>query len=286
MGKSGSQNGVYRPIFRDFSQKTISRKLANYAITHWSVQYSFAALILSILGGFLITFSQAWFLITVVIGGCGGFSWAYRQFFMKEKFERDYIKKMQQEIAEETERKRRCLADDLTKQGCGRGVKQLGQLQREYDSLIELLRTKLDENEVTFQRYLAMAQGVFLSGIDNLRKVMEALMSVDEIDETDIQTQIRTLKSPRCTDPRKEGKINALQARLDSLNAQREKVEDLLFQNEQAITQLSTTATTLADMDVGLDEGKIGMQGAMEDLIRIVQSARRNIEAKEIAKTV
>jgi hypothetical protein len=250
------------------------------------VQYPAAAAILAAVGGAVLGFSEPLFWVVTGSFGVSAFSWVWQRICLADKNQRQYISKVQKEIEAETEKKRRRLLEDLTKVGCGRGVKQLQELEAEFDSLVNLLRQKLDQKEITYQRYYTMSQGVFLAGIDNLRKVLEALLSVDQVDVSGLEREIRTLKSPNCSERKKVGRIEALQARIDNVKKQQDAAEDLLDENEQAITQLNTAGTEIAEMDAGLDEGRTGMAQAMDDLMIRIGQAKKKEEAIKTANVV
>ena len=212
---------------------------------------------------------------------CGSLIW--NRFCRADAFEKDYIDKMQKEIEQETLEKRQQLSEDLKELKCFRGVTQLNQFQADYDNLIELLQTKINPNEVTYKRYHGMIQEVYLSGIDNLRKCLTSLMSISEIDETPIRERLGQLSKIRTDDARLEA--DQLQRRLEIRQNRLEKVEDLLIENEAAITKLEETATLVADLDTGIDEGKVSMDDSMADLMRIISRAKKNREIKEATET-
>jgi hypothetical protein len=278
----GGSEGAYRPILGDFSEKKIKQELTLNAFKHWLVQYPAAAAVLSVAGGCVLGFTEPFFWAAVGTLGVGAFSWVWQRFCLMDKNQRLYIEKVQKDIEAETNKKRRRLLEDLTNVGCERGVKQLQEFEAEFDSLISLLRQKLDQNEITYQRYYAMSQGVFLAGIDNLRKVLETLQSVDQVNVSDLEREIRQLRSPKCSERNKEGRAAALNTRIENVKRQQEAAEDLLDENEQALAQLNTAGTEIAKMDAGLNEGKLGMAQAMEELmIRIKQAKEKEQAAKQ-----
>lgn len=270
----------YRSASRDFSKKSIGRAATASALKHWTFQYSLALLAGAAIFGAIVGLSEAvfWMGIGALAASCLSFTW--KRYFREDAFEKQYVDAMRREIECETQQKRKQLAGDLAKVGCPDGVAQLKQLQADFDSLAELLQTKLDTSEITYQRYLGMAEEVFLSGIDNLMKVLTALMSISEIDEDQIAARLARLEK-ETQSPERGSEMNALRSRLEIRKRALDKVRRLLAENEMAITKLEETALLIADMDTGLDEGKVDMENSMKDLMRIVERARKTIQVRE-----
>lgn len=285
----GTKSGFgssYRPVLRDFSEKRINSELTKDAFKNPLFQYPAAIAVVAGVAGVVLGFSEVVFWAIMGASMTSSFSWVWQRFCQADKNQRRYIERVQKEIRAETDKKRRRLLEDLTQIGCDRGVKQLQEIEDEFNSLVELLGQKLDEGEMTYQRYHAMSQGVFLAGIDNLRKVLETLQSVDQVDVSGLEAEIKQLQSPKCSERNKEGRAAALITRLDNAKKQKEAAEDLLDENEQAIAQLNTAGTEIAKMDAGLDEGKSGMAQAMDDLMIRIKQAKEKQEAIKKANVV
>ncbi len=58
------------------------------------------------------------------------------------------------------------LEAELKRLGTEQGVAQLRMLREKYDNLAEILRAKLNAGELTYSRYVAMAEQVFLSSLE------------------------------------------------------------------------------------------------------------------------
>jgi len=263
---------------RDFSKSAISKANVSEALHHWTFRYSTAALIGSLIFGVIIGLSEPvfWFSLGTVVTTIA--SYAFHRYYKAGQFERMYVLTMNKQIEQETIAKRELLAEELTKHHCSEGAQQLEQLQADFDSLVELLETKLDRREITFQRYHGMIQEVYLSGIDNLRTILTTLMSVSEIDTDVLKAKIDKLKQDDSPTASHEREI--LQKRITLKDLQDAKVRTLLVQNEEAITKMELTAAAIAEMDTGQNEGKRGMESSMNDLARITRRAEQNREIK------
>ncbi|MBF0431625.1 MAG: hypothetical protein HQK83_10120 [Fibrobacteria bacterium] len=279
--KSGT---AFKQVSRDFSKKAIKKSLKKHAISHWSVQYPIAGSVASLFGALILADLAPAFLALSGIGFLGGCAfWSLKRFVKADSFEIEYVEKMQREIEKETEERRRHLAEELAEHNCEKGQVQLSQFQKEYESLVQLLQAKFNETEITYKRYHGIIQEVYLSGIDNLRKVAAALMSISEIDDEELQKRIEELE-PRDTELARE-EIKSLKERLGIREKQLAKAEKRMLENENALTQLNGIASNIADMDTGLDEGKVDMENSMADLIRVIGSLKQRIEMKTKTKS-
>jgi len=264
------------PTVRDFSPAAIRQALKQHARDHWSTRYSAVLLLLSILAGGLFGFSELVFYAIVGMLGAGCLSWVYNYYLQAGSFEYRYVQRLQSAIQEQTERKRVRLKQELIAHECPEGAGQLDKLQAKFDSLIELLADKLDTSELTYNRYLGIAQEVFLSGIDNLAMVVSALKSISEIDADYIQGHLEQLRhAPDHEAPEIRREIKTLEARLQVRQKQLDKIQHLLSENEEAMTHLDETTVAIADMDTGQGEAEVDMENSMAALAEITERAER-----------
>ena len=264
------------PTVHDFSPAAIRRALKRYARNHWTVRYSGALLLISILAGGLFGFSEVVFYTIVGTLGLGCLSWVYHYYIQAGNFELRYVERLQSAIQEQTERKRKRLQQDLMDHGCSDGAEQFDKLQAKFDSMVELLADKLDPSELTYNRYLGIAQEVFLSGVDNLAMAVSALKSISEIDVDYINEHLQHFRaSADHGDPEVQKEIEVLETRLQVRQKQLDKVKHLLLENEQAMTQLDETTVAIADMDTGQSEAEIDMENSMAALTEITERAHR-----------
>lgn len=268
--------GGHVPTVYDFSPEAIRRALKRHARGHWTLRYSAMLLVLSALAGGLFGFSELVFTAIVGVIGLGGLSWVYNCYIQADNFEYRYVEQLQSAIQEQTERKRERLKEDLIEHECPDGAQQLDKFQAKFDSLTELLGDKLDTGELTYQRYLGIAQEVFLSGIDNLAAAVSALKSISEIDVEYINEHLKRLRdSADPGDPEIQKEIEPLETRLGMRQNQLDKIKHLLLENERAMTHLDETTVAIADMDTGGGEAKVDMENSMKALAEITQRAQR-----------
>ncbi len=100
-------------------------------------------------------------------------------------------------------------------------------------------------------RYLATAQQVYASALDNLHEVAVASESIRTIDEQYIQRRLAELRDDDADEAAAGRERDTLERRLELRDTQRRKIARLMAQNESALTALNRTTTALADVPIG-----------------------------------
>lgn len=159
------------------------------------------------------------------------------------------------------------LAAELGKLDDTQPAEQLDALQQKRRSLISVLERRLDSGELTYARYLATAQRVYVSALDNLREVAVASESISTIDEDYVQRRLSELANDHSDEESAGRERESLERRLELRDTQRRKIARLLAQNEAALTSLNRTMTALADVPIGKrPEDADAAMAALEEL--------------------
>lgn len=144
---------------------------------------------------------------------------------------------------------------------------QLRNFENAFARFQDVLDDRFTATELTYARYLGVAEKVFLGGLDNLRNIVilrKALANTDDdmlhrrLKEDDLDTVER----------------HALQERLASYESSEKEIEKLLVTNERALTALERVTQTLAMTQVGGGAGMSDTEAAMAELERL--SSRLN----------
>jgi hypothetical protein len=143
---------------------------------------------------------------------------------------------LDKQVLAQLERDLRTLADP-------RGQRQLEELRGKRENLVSILGKRLDSGEITFSRYLASAQSVYSTTLQNLREVAIALQSVSAIDVAYTEQRLAQLDPD---DPAAANERSNLESRLALHQSQRTRADELLALNEAALTTLDRTATAMA----------------------------------------
>ncbi|EDY81769.1 hypothetical protein VDG1235_1387 [Verrucomicrobiia bacterium DG1235] len=247
----------------DFSRKSVSRSVNRRIWTQPASSYPVAAAMG--LGVSFAMFDAAW--IGIAIGGlalAGGAMWAYGFAFGKDRMAVKYLRRLREQMRREREARIQAIGDELTKLGCEAGSAQLSNLRVKYETFAAIVGEKFEEHELTFGRYLGVAEQVYLAGVDNLQKVVIQLKSVSSIDRSYIEKQIKYLDENGIQNS--EADYEALRSRLRLADEAKERIDALLNQNEKAMTQLLETGSRLSSVDTAPGQAKLEMDAAISEL--------------------
>lgn len=257
----------------DFSPGAVSRAVLNQTLQKPHVLYPSA---IGILGGVatLLLGPATLFIAPAIVGGAlGAGAWAFEYLFRRDKHARDYMQSMHLALASRVEETMRVLNHELRELDFEPGVAQVGLLRDKYSTFAELLRRKLDPNEMTFSRYLGMGEQVFLGGLDNLARISDALKGFKTNDASDIRARIRELKHDGIESQAQNQEEAALNARLKLMDQQQEKIFGWLAENEAAMTALDRVMAGVAEMNT-VQSATMKMDHAMQELETLAKRAR------------
>jgi len=146
-------------------------------------------------------------------------------------------------------------------------IEQLDALLSKRQSLINVLKRRLDAGELTYARYLSTSQQVFSSALDNLHEVADAYESISTIDETYIDRRLAELDADDSDAASAARERETLERRRDLRTTQRRRIAQFLAQNESALTALDRTTTALADVPIGKQPEDVdAAMAALEEL--------------------
>lgn len=257
----------------DFSQEAIKKAVTSQVMQSPAFLYPSAFGVLS--GMALLVFGVSLPLAGIAAAGLGigaaGVVWQLG--FRREKLARDYLNRMHETLNAQ----RHQLVGDLTNRMLQvqftQGVRQLEQLQKKFQNFVGILNLTLDKEEITYGRYLGIAEQVYLSSRDNLERAVGALASVQTIDPHVIQERIREIHTDGVVTDTEATEKESLSQRRALRENQHEKVAKLIAQNEQALTQLDLTAAALAEMKTRSGQASMDMETAMAELQDLIEKA-------------
>ncbi|MGF1648642.1 MAG: hypothetical protein ACFCVF_17230 [Kineosporiaceae bacterium] len=141
------------------------------------------------------------------------------------------------------------LRRDLARLPDPRPAQQLAAVLDRSENFTDVLGRRLDAGEMTYARYLTAGQQVVAAVVHNLSEVSLAYESIRTIDPPGVERRLRELEP--ATGRAAERERHTLSARLDLWRSQRERIDDLLADNEAAMTALATTATAISRTPMG-----------------------------------
>ncbi len=257
----------------DFSQQAIkkavtSRVLQSPAFLYPSAFGALSGMALIVLGASLPLAG-----LTAAGLGLGAAGVAWQLGFRREKLARDYLNQMHRSLNARRHQLVANLTSRMQQLQFTQGIRQLDQLQRKFQNFVGILNHALDAEEITYGRYLGIAEQVYLSSLDNLERAVAALASVQTIDPGAIQERIEDIHADGLVTDAEATEQESLNQRRGLLEQQRDKVALLVAQNEQAMTRLDLTAAALAEMKTRSGQATMDMETAMAELQKMIENA-------------
>jgi hypothetical protein len=263
------------PTSSDFTQKAISKALLNYSFGHWSFRYSIPLILGTLVFGLFFGFSYSLYLCILAILGLTAFSLIRNLFFRADSFRKNYLDLLLERLTSVAEKKLFNLKDDLTKYKHEHGAKQLEQFKRKFETLVEILKSKFDAGQLTYNRYYSIAQEVYLAGIDNLNDVVIALKTMRSIDLKYIDTRISELNKKDLANKAVQKEIDALQRSKQSYLSQEEKINSLIAENETALTQIDDATVAISEITKSTNkEAQVDMENSMIALTELANRTK------------
>ncbi|MCK9206630.1 MAG: hypothetical protein M0P66_05915 [Salinivirgaceae bacterium] len=255
------------PTSQDFTQKAIKKALMDTALDHWSFRYSLPAIAGTGIVGALFGFSYPIFLVMLGILGGSASSFAYNTLFKGQTFEKKYVGNLHKIIDKHTEEKRKNLKEDLLEFKNLHGARQLEQFDQKFEVLVEVLNQKFDSSQLTYQRYYGIAKEVYLSGIDNLNRIMIASKTMNSIDLDYIDITLKEVSKKDQNNMAVKKEMEALQRGRESYFNLKNKIDEILAENEAALTQIDQTTIAISEITRSKNnEAQMGMENSMQAL--------------------
>ena len=215
--------------------------------------------------------SIAMTLVALAVGVLALAAWPV-MFVRSHSFARG-LYRLPEAVNADQEDKLQTLASDFEHLDFAQGSAQLKLLREKFDNLSEIMKRRLNAGEITYARYLGMAEQVYLSAIDNLNEVAVALRSISTIDPDYIEVRLHELYAGGQPSEDQEQEFTALQHRSSLFDQQKERVARLVAQNESAMTVLDKTATALAQTRTAKGQATMDAEAAIAELERLAGRA-------------
>lgn len=253
----------------DLSPAAIRKEVRKSTLQKPYVLYPLAA---GVLGGLAAAVLEpsAYLLIPAIVGTLAGAgAWLYDMTLRNQFHAGEYLKKIHARLESDRKHSLRHLKLTLQDVDATAELNQLQRLQAKYDTFEELLRRKLNPAELSFNRYLSMAEQVFLAALDNLKRIADLKKSIAAIDEKHTRKRIGKLGNAAAASLIQEREV--LTDRLQLLQQQRVKIQELSTQNEAAMTKMDEVIAAIADMTTTNRRATMDMEDAMMELERLAQ---------------
>lgn len=250
-----SQEEKNLPPARDFAPSALKRAVRAEALTHPLTLYPS---VVGVLGGLAWALFGSPLLLGVAFGGIvlGLSGLTVNYFFRDSVFAKRYVEQLKKVAAE----REQALLDGLRTglQACQsipgaeeyslQALEQFVRIRQKYENIMKLLDQKLGSGELALGGIWAASEQVHLGVLENLRRIEHLLQSIATIDETYIHQRLHRLSQLSRLDEADIREVETLKKRKALREEQLHTVNELLTQNEEALTQLEETAVAVADI--------------------------------------
>lgn len=258
-------------LSKDLSPSTIKKAVISTTLQKPLTVYPATA---GALGAFYVLLFGTNIVALVAMIAGGGFmlfNWIYEYYFKGDQHANQFVTAYRKELEKRRIDALKHLEDELSEIKNEQAVNQVLLFRRKYDNFQAILDRKLDTTELTYNRYLSIAEQVFLNGLDNLENAAIALKSISTINVDRIKNDIGVLdKGPSKNNEARKVELNA---RLELHETQLNRVSELLLTNEKALTQLDQVAAKLANIDTRQNHAHVDMEDAMDELRLLIERA-------------
>jgi hypothetical protein len=259
----------------DLSPRALKRAVLGASLQHPSFVYPAALGALGGIGAAVIAGSP---LLLAAAGAAGGVALAAlltNVFVRHDRIAGSYLATLRRRLAAEREAQIADLTADLKEVKAADASKQLNRFVEKIETFQAILREKLSPQELTFARFAAIAEAVFLAGVENLRSVHLSLKALQTVDEKYLRERIKTLEGKlgvqgdSKADDSKE--IKGLRDQLSQAEVLQARIKARLGENELALAELDRATAAIGEMRTGSERPSLDMETAMAELARIAQ---------------
>ncbi len=257
----------------DFSKKAISKAIMKNSIQHPLVLYPGAIGIIGgaaalLLGPTIIPIAAA------AAGGIVSIGALITNFALrKEQITNDYVQSLHQQLSQSREESLQELKGKLHHAKSNKGLDQLERLQEKFELLEKILSEKLNPGEISFNRYLGIAEQVFLSVVDNLTEVTTRTESIKAIDIEMINSKMLDMDRNKHIDEHQKLEMESYSKRRQIYNNQLQSIKSLLAHNESAMTVIDETTAALSGITTRKGMSTLDLETAMQELSNLASRA-------------
>lgn len=257
----------------DFSAGAIRRAVVSATLQHPTVVYPGAVAVLGGLGLMLAGGPVATGVVAVG-GGIAATSWLVNYLVRRDVFASRYLERAHRELVSLREQAIATLEDQLQSTRTAEGAAQLQRFKEKIQTFEEVLASKFGHRELTYGRFMGIAEQVYLAGLDNLHAIALVLKGMQSIDADYIERRRKNLIDDPGVSPEEEQELAGLQGQLDQLTQHKKRIDGYLAMNEKALAQLDASIAAVTEIRTGPAQSSMGMESAMQELARIAAQAK------------
>jgi len=152
---------------------------------------------------------------------------------------------------------------------------QFDKIQTKFDNFKRILSEKFDTTEITYGRFFGTTEQLYLSVLDNLEDIMNSLGTISNIDDSYIEERIKYLNGLTSPEDADRREIKTLTTRKELKQNSLERINELLTINEEAMTQIDLSMSTISRMKTKMGRASIDMEVARQDLEELINRTKK-----------
>jgi hypothetical protein len=255
---------------QDLSPRAIRRAVLSQSLQHPTVVYPAALGLLGGLGAAFVAGTPFLLGASVAAGAAAAAALATNFWGRHDRIAGSYLASVREQMARERKEQITDLAQDLKNVGAQDALKQLDRFVDKISTFQTVLAERLSPNELTFARFSAIAEAVFLAGVDNLRAIHLAMKSLEAVDEAYVSQRLKVLEHDQAPN-HTPTEVQGLRDQLQHAHTLRKRASHRLGQNELAMAELDRATAAVGEMKTGADRPSLDMESAMQELTRLAQ---------------
>lgn len=199
----------------------------------------------SVTGAFYVLELTTYAYGSIALAALGGVVLLTNVLFRSESFKKKYIEKINKEIQKENKEKLEKMKLSLKNE---KASKQITLFKKKHDRFEEVLNNQLTSSSLAYQRLLGGFDQLNLIALNNIEKVLNYESNMSNIDSEYISEELEKLSKIENKKEFQEKEFESLSSRLALKEDYFEKINNILSDNESALTKMDLTLASLTEL--------------------------------------
>lgn len=150
-------------------------------------------------------------------------------------------------------------------------LNQLVRVIEKFEKFKNILDVKLDEEEITYHRFMSVTEEVYYNILDNLAAIKDIYQSIEDVDLDYINARLDSLQGKDKLTPEMKAEFESLQKRKDMILSELQSINKYLSINEQAITDLDNMKIKLGKLKTSTPQAESELDVSIVNLRKMAQ---------------
>jgi hypothetical protein len=139
----------------------------------------------------------------------------------------------------------------------------------------EKIRTKFDNFKRILSEKFDPTEQLYLSVLDNLEDIMNSLGTISNIDDEYIEERMNYLAGLTSPEEADKREMTTLTTRKELKQKSLERINELLTINEEAMTQIDLSMSTISQTKTKMGRASVDMEVARQDLEELINRTKK-----------